>query len=905
MNSTQKDPLIIIVESNDHPDAGIRQALQEAGYAKQLVITDAASLEALFEKTSWDCPHCIFINIHADMLYNPFHPLRDLRIQFLLPAVVFGGDRGDDWRHSAYFGGNLFTRLHPPYDTAELKQTISLLLQGSLQDYSNPLSPNWLYAAINSVKDGVLIMDRDHKIIMGNIAAERLLKYNMKELHGEQLDSVLQMEHIQDSIQRYRDSFLIEWGELIQKDGARIPVELHQKKLFDHNSQVPGYLVIIHNEFSKAQYAESLREAHQQQAFHSKARSEFISNMSHELRTPLNSILGMADLALELAKDGEQQEFLSILHRSTRNLSLLINTILDYSQLEARSLSLDYERFHLSRLIENTLRVQIDQAQGKNLRVYLDIQPGLRSIYRGDKARIAQILSNLFSNAVKFTSRGYILFKVYEREAPEATTLNDIRQPVELIFEVHDSGIGIDSDSQQKIFEPFYQVSSNSTRSYGGAGLGLALSMQLAQRMGGTIQIRSNPGHGSVFTTSVLVNREESGLLYLSPRSSTQSGGLNYFSGIGEIVSSRLNIVSEDLRWIQTIVQWLEFVGLKHRVINTLEEYRAIPATSRLNEHFLYDGSLSWVSRLNRELEGRGERPEGLQLVSRFRNSYGALEWKNTPLPLDWIFEPVQISELLSVLLNHGQAAGALNAPGELAAQAPAAYIIVSQTRSRRNYPAYVDALKSQIEHNGSRVQMTCSIEDLSDPELFPADLIVAFDSSFHDAGIVDSGESGREFVHYNRSYQERNGLDIPVIVICNATADEDMMLRKEGEYRQLGFHPIKVRELSPATLLDGINAYWFGVQKYQNPDSESSQSDLLEIIQAIRNLNREQHFEELESLSRNYQYHLNKSGEKLLANDVFRIGLAARRKDSEAVYNILNSMRLEIESSGSTVNEV
>ncbi|AHC14851.1 sensor histidine kinase [Salinispira pacifica] len=904
MDNTQKEPLIIIVDSNQYPDTRIREALGEAGYSKQLVVHDVPSLEALFDKTSWDCPHCIFINIHADMLYDPFHPLRDLRIQFLMPAVVFGDDEGD-WRHSAYFGGNLFTRLKPPYGKEDLQEIITRLQEGSPQDYSNPLSSNWLYAAINSVKDGVLIMDDEHRIIMGNIAAERLLKYNMKELHGEVLDSVLQLENIHDAEQRYRDSFLIEWGELIQKDGARVPVELHQKKLFDRYSRVPGYLVIIHNEFSKAQYAESLREAHQQQAFHSKARSEFISNMSHELRTPLNSILGMADLALELAKDSEQQEFLSILHRSTRNLSRLINTILDYSQLEARSLTLEYERFHLSRLLENTLRVHIDQAQGKNLRVYLDIQPGLRSVYRGDKARIAQIISNLFSNAVKFTSRGYILLKVYEREAPEATTLNDIRQPVELFFEVHDSGIGIDQNDQQKIFEPFYQVSSNSTRSYGGTGLGLALSMQLAQRMGGTVQIRSTPGQGSVFTTSVLVNREESGLLYLSPRSSSPSGMLSPVAGIGEIVSSRLNIVSEDLRWIQTIVQWLEFVGLKHRVINTLDEFRSIPRSSRLNEHFLYDGSLSWVSTLNRELEERSERPEGLQLVSRFRNSYGALEWKNTPLPLDWIFEPVQISELLSVLLNHGHSAGLQNAPGEMAAQAPSAYIIVSQTRNRHHFPGYVDALKSQIEHNGSRVQLTSSIEGLSDPDLLPADLIVAFDSSFQDAGIIDSGESGREFVHYDRSYQERNGLEIPVIVICNATANEDIMLRKEGEYRKLGFHPIKVRELSPATLLDGINAYWFGVQKYQNSDTEAGQSDLLEIIQAIRNLNREQLFEELESLSRNYQYHLNKSGEKLLANDVFRIGLAARRKDSEAVYNILNSMRLEIESPGAAGNGV
>ncbi|TXK61047.1 hybrid sensor histidine kinase/response regulator [Alkalisalibacterium limincola] len=221
------------------------------------------------------------------------------------------------------------------------------------------------------------------------------------------------------------------------------------------------------------------------------AKGEFLATMSHEIRTPLNGIIPMLDLLSSSELKADQREMLRTAFGSARALLRIVDDILDYSKLEANKLELETVSLNLKDVLGSVIRLMERPAENKGLKLRLDIDPQVRLAVRGDPTRLRQVLTNLVSNAVKFTERGTISVAV--RQMGRTGTHHQLR------FEVQDTGIGISHAEQAKLFEAFSQADASTTRIYGGTGLGLAISRRIVDLMHGRIGLESEPGRGSLF----------------------------------------------------------------------------------------------------------------------------------------------------------------------------------------------------------------------------------------------------------------------------------------------------------------------------------------------------------------------------------------------------------------------
>ncbi|MEZ0371499.1 MAG: PAS domain S-box protein [Candidatus Sericytochromatia bacterium] len=219
------------------------------------------------------------------------------------------------------------------------------------------------------------------------------------------------------------------------------------------------------------------------------AKSEFLSNMSHELRTPLQGVLGTTELLLASPQSPEQRKWTEIARQSSQALLELVNSVLDFSRLEAQKLELGSEPFELGNLLAHIQDVAAVLASQRGLSFRLELAPDVPLQLMGDAARLRQVLLNLLANAIKFTPRGEISLRISRVSA----------EPLALVFSVTDTGIGIAPEQMDRLFEPFSQADSSITRKFGGTGLGLAICRQLVELMGGEIQVESEPDRGSTF----------------------------------------------------------------------------------------------------------------------------------------------------------------------------------------------------------------------------------------------------------------------------------------------------------------------------------------------------------------------------------------------------------------------
>jgi len=241
----------------------------------------------------------------------------------------------------------------------------------------------------------------------------------------------------------------------------------------------------------------------------SRVKSEFLANMSHEIRTPMNAIIGFSGLALKTELSERQRDYMAKIQASSRHLLALINDILDLSKIEAGKVTIEAAPFDLLDVIDNVASLVSQKCAEKGLELIVDVEPQVPQALVGDSLRLGQVLINYANNAVKFTEQGEITLRVRCLRSQAGRAL--------LHFSVSDTGIGLTTEQQSRLFRNFQQADGSTSRKYGGTGLGLAISRQLAALMGGEVGVQSQPGQGSTFWFTAEVGVAEAGRLASGP----------------------------------------------------------------------------------------------------------------------------------------------------------------------------------------------------------------------------------------------------------------------------------------------------------------------------------------------------------------------------------------------------
>lgn len=352
---------------------------------------------------------------------------------------------------------------------------------------------------LDTVVDGIITIDDFGTIETVNAATERIFGYASSEMVGRNIKMLMP-----ESFSQYHDGYLSQYRKTrvphiigqerevfgLCKDGSTFALQLAVSEMM--LGEQMHFTGVLRDITLRKKTELALQDAKEKAESANRAKDSFLATMSHEIRTPLSGMLGMMELLSFTTLDDEQREIMQSARDSGDNLLRILNDVLDWSKIEAEQLQIASQIFSIPQLVESVVHSYVHVANSKNVRLLQQVDPRIRAAHWGDSLRLSQVLNNLVSNALKFTTKGKVVLDV--------TLLHHDDAVEKICFSVKDTGIGIAPEVQKQLFQSYEQGGVDTARMYGGTGLGLAISRRLASLMKGQITLESTPNKGSVFS---------------------------------------------------------------------------------------------------------------------------------------------------------------------------------------------------------------------------------------------------------------------------------------------------------------------------------------------------------------------------------------------------------------------
>jgi signal transduction histidine kinase/CheY-like chemotaxis protein len=363
--------------------------------------------------------------------------------------------------------------------------------------------------AVDAMPDGLAFFDADERLVVWNARYAEVNPEIAAALRvGMTFEEIIR---IGVAAGRYTEAFGQEEAWIAERLTARkalsCTLEQHVEddrwlRVQDRRTAAGGMVTVCNDITDLKRDARALSEARDAAEAANRAKSEFLANMSHEIRTPLNGVIGLTQALARTELTADQTEMLELIQSSGHTLQTLLSDILDLARVESGRMEIASEPFDLARAVREAAQLYATGAAEKGLSFFVDIEPEAAAWVRGDVVRVKQVLTNLVSNAVKFTDQGFVSLTAARGQLADGAPM--------LRFTVEDTGVGFDAEARDRLFTRFEQADGTITRRFGGTGLGLAICRQLAEMMGGDLDCESEPGGGSAFILTLpLIEAQE------------------------------------------------------------------------------------------------------------------------------------------------------------------------------------------------------------------------------------------------------------------------------------------------------------------------------------------------------------------------------------------------------------